>query len=299
MSSCESTRKQIEKLLIEIISDPKIEQRMPSVKNVLVLVDRLIREVKDEEESKTKETIDEKKKAMKEEVMKGEAKQIMTNAVSRAIIDHLEADIGKAVTDKLMQFLLKKRLDIAIKTRLEELMIMKKSREKRESFLPSDDEVSNIYKSLPGEILEKMPLRTAIVECEQLVNQPIPFSLVELKKMRTEVYEALSELKRWKLDDFVCLSDLEKVTGLPARTIDEALFKAGFAKYSRKLDNAEELIYYYVPADRSCLSEIEKVESEVEEKMKSIEEQEEEKIKEGRKRKIEEYRRAEFIERPY
>ena len=91
MGSYESTKKQIERLLIEIISDPKIEQRMPSVKNVLVLVDRLIREVKDEEEMKTKETIDEKKKAMKEEVMRGEAKQIMTSAVSRAITDHLEA----------------------------------------------------------------------------------------------------------------------------------------------------------------------------------------------------------------
>ena len=299
MGSYESTKKQIERLLIEIISDPKIEQRMPSVKNVLVLVDRLIREVKDEEEMKTKETIDEKKKAMKEEVMRGEAKQIMTSAVSRAITDHLEADIGKAVTDKLIRFLLKKRLHIAIEGRLEELLIIKKSGEKRESFLPSDDAVSNLYKRLPEEILENMPLRVATVKCEQLVNQPIPFSLGELRKMRTEVYEALSELKRWKLDDFVCLSDLEKVTGLPARTIDEALFTAGFAKYSRKLDNAEELIYYYVPADRFCLSGIKKVESELEEKMKSIEEREEEKTKEERRRKIEEYRRAEFIERPY
>jgi hypothetical protein len=299
MSSHESTRKQIERLLIEIISDPKIEQRTSSVKNVLVLVDRLIREVKDEEERKIKEMIDEKKKAIKEEVMRAEAKQIMTSAVSGAIIERLEADIRTAITDKLTQFLLKKRLDIAILTRLDELITMEKSREKREPFLPSDDEILNLYAHLPREIMEKMPPQMAIAKCQQLVNQPVPLSLGELKKMRTEVYEALSELKRWKLDDFICLTDLEEITSLLAQTIDEALFKAGFPKFSRKLNNTKELTYYYVPVDRSCLSEIQKVENELEEKMKSIEEQEEEKIEEERKRKIKEIRNAELIERPY
>lgn len=282
-----------------MMSDPKIEQRIPTARNILLLVDRLRQEVKDEEERKTKETMDEKKKVMKEEVMKGEARQIMVDAVSRAIVDHLESTIGKIVANKLTEFLSKKKVDNAIEARLEELIIMKKSREKRESFLPSNDEISIMYKNLPEEILEKMPLQMTIPKCQELINRPLPVSLGELKEIRRKTHEASSELKRWKLDDFVPLSDLEKVTGLPVQTIDEALAKVGFAKYSRKLDSGEELIYYYVPADRSYLSEVKKVERELEEKIKSIEEHEEEKTKEERKRKIEEYRRAEFVPRPY
>jgi hypothetical protein len=288
---------------VELISDPKIKQRLPTVRNVLLLVDRIVREVKDEEERRLNERMDKERRAMKQQLMKEEARQMIVDAISSVLKDHLksldlESAIGRIVTNKLTKFLTEKNIDNRIDVQLEELVNEIKSSKKREAFLPDDEDVMSMYKCLPKEILEKMPIYTALRRCRELMGYPLPFNLEELKKMRENVREALSELIKWKSDNFVHVSDLEKVTTLKVEKINEELSKAGFPKCLRTSEG-QEIVYFYVPVEPSCTDEVKKVETELLEKIQSIEKQIADLEEQERKRKIEEYRRAEMISRPY
>lgn len=289
--------------MIELISDPKINQRLPTVRNVLLLMDRIIREIKDEEEGKLNERIDEERRAMKQQLMKEEARQMIVDAISAVLKDHLksldlESAIGRIVTSKLAKFLSEKNIDSRIDVQLEELMNEIKNSKKREAFFPSNEDVMNMYKCLPEKITEKMPIYLTLRKCRELAGCPLLFGLEELRKMRENVREALSQLMKWKSDNFVRISDLEKMTPFKAQRIDEELSKAGFPKYSRTCEG-KEVVSFYLPVEPSCANEVKKVERELLEKMQSIEKQIADLEEQERKRKIEEYRRAEMISRPY
>jgi len=295
-----STKEQIKRLLMQMTYSKRLEERTSTYRSIEPLLDRLIMEVKREEAEKTSRIFEREREAIRQEVLREEARKMMVEAISRAVQDeigtlNLESSISRVIANRLNRFLSGRNLTGLIDSRLEELINKIKIGERWESILPSRDEAIEMYKSLPEEILEKMPLRSTINRCRSLVNHPLPSSLEELEKLRLVLREALSELNRWRADNFADLEDLKKIMILEDQRIDEELTKAGFPKIQRKLSNGQQSILYYIPADPFSKNEAEKAEKEIIHKIDSINR----KMNEERRRRLEEIRRAELFPSRY
>ena len=299
MSTYESTKKRIEQLLMQTVYDKNLDRRTSTSKSIQTLLDRLIDEVKRDEAKKTSEILDREKNRVRQEVMKEEARKILVDGVNTAITEVLnslkiDSAIKRTVTLRLKS-LSEENVANLVDLRLEYLVNVIKSHQKWESFFPTDRDVQKMCECLPQETKDKIGIRSAISRCK-LMDVDIPVGLENLEKMRVDVREALSELNRWKHNQFVQISELEETAG---PTIDEKLCEAGFMKYLRNPPDEQELIFYYIPVDDSCINEAEEVEESLTRNLMVMDSQIRDLRKTEKIRKAEEYRRAGMVRRPY